>query len=211
MSTIETPQVRHATVMDDETRHVSRVYAEALYTAAESVNDVEGVLGELEAVIGGVFEADPGLEAYLASGTSRDRKGESIRKAFEGRATPTFVNFLGVLNGHDRLGMLRPIAEAFRDLFDRKHRRVPVHVRSAIPLTDTERGRLVADIREVADIEPILEESIDPSILGGLIVRVRDWVYDASVRTRLETIKDQLIERSSHGIERGRDRFGTHV
>jgi len=209
MNDIETPH--HATVMDDETRSVSRVYAEALYKAAETANDVDGVLGDVESLVGGVFKADPGLEAYLTSGTNRERKGEAIKKAFDGRATPTFVNFLAVLNTHERLAMVRPIAGAFRTLFDRRHKRVAVDVQSAVPLTDDERSRLVADIRDVADIEPILHETIDPAILGGLIVKVRDWVYDASVRTRLETIKDQLIERSSHGIERGRDRFGTDV
>ncbi len=210
MSNPESASVHHATVMDDdETRQVARVYAEALYRAAENANDVEGVLGDLEGLVGGVFKADPGLEAYFASRISRERKGETLARSFEGRATPTFVNFLGVLNAHERLGMMRPIAGAFRALFDRKHKRVPVEVSSAVPLTDGERGRLVADIRDAADIEPILHETVDPAILGGLIVRVRDWVYDASVRTRLETIKDQLIERSSHVIESGRDRFGS--
>jgi F-type H+-transporting ATPase subunit delta len=48
---------------------------------------------------------------------------------------------------------------------------------------------------------------VDPSLLGGLVVRTGDYVYDASVRTRLETIRKQLIERSSHEIQTGRDRF----
>jgi F-type H+-transporting ATPase subunit delta len=212
MSETQTPQAHHPTVLDDETRHVARVYSEALYAAAEKANDVEGVLADLEGLVNGVFKADPGLEAYFQSaGVNRERKAEALKGAFEGRATPTFVSFLDVLNAHGRLGMARAIAGAYHAIHERKNKRVPVHVRSAVPLTEGERTRLVADIRAVADLEPVLEESIDPSILGGLIVRVRDWVYDASVRMRLETIKDQLIERSSHAVERSRDRFGSHA
>jgi F-type H+-transporting ATPase subunit delta len=201
-------QVRHRTVMDDEARHVARVWAEALYKAAEKAGGVESVLEDLEALVGEVFRQDPGLELFFTSAAiGRDRKQQALKAAFEGRATPTFVQFLGVLNEHDRLDMLRPIAQAFRALHDRRARRLPVHVRSAVPLTDDERDRLREDVRAVAHFEPVLQETVDPDILGGLIIRIQDWVYDASVRARLLAVKNQLIERSSHGIQSGRDRF----
>ena len=55
--------------------------------------------------------------------------------------------------------------------------------------------------------EPVLHTRVDPDLLGGLVVRVGDWLYDASVRTRLADIRDQVIQRSSHEIQSGRDRF----
>jgi F-type H+-transporting ATPase subunit delta len=201
-------QVRHRTVLDDEARQVARVYAEALFRAADGKGQIDQVLGELESLVNEVFRQDPGLELFFASAAvSREHKSEAIRKAFAGRATDTFVNFLEVLNHHDRLDMLRAIAGTFRTLYDRRARRIVVHVRSAVPLTDDERGRLRDDIRAVAEVEPVLEEAIDPSLLGGLVVRIRDWVYDTSVRTRLDQIRNQLIERSSHGVTRQRDRL----
>ena len=50
---------------------------------------------------------------------------------------------------------------------------------------------------------------VDPDLLGGMVVWVGDWLYDASVRSRLESIRNQLIERSSHEIQSGRDRFSS--
>jgi F-type H+-transporting ATPase subunit delta len=201
-------QIRHQTVLDDEARAVARVYAEALYRAAEQAGQLEEVLSDLETLVNEVFRQDPGLELFFASpAVGRERKRTAIAHAFEPRACSSFVQFLNVLNEHDRLNMLRPIATAFRNLFDRKRRRLLVQVQSAIPLTDAERDRVRSDIRAVIDLEPILEETVDPEILGGLIIRVGDWVYDASVRTRLQTIRNQLIERSSHGIQSGRNRF----
>jgi len=210
MSQTQEPQVRHKTVMDDEGRHVARVYAEALYRAAEAKGKVEEVSAELDGVVNGVFRQDPGLELFFASAAvSRDRKAAAIEHAFSGQATDVFTRFLAVVNEHDRLDMLSGIAGAFRDLHQRRTRKLEVHVRSAVPLTDDERGRVIEDVRTVSGFEPILKETVDPEILGGLIVRVRDWVYDASVRTRIQAIRNQLLERSSHGIQSGRDRFGS--
>ncbi len=206
MSEIE--QVHHATVLDDESRHVGRVYAEALYRAAEKNNQAGDVLAELESLVHEVFRKDPGLALFLASAAiGQDRKAAVIDKAFKGRATDVLTHFLQVLNHHARLDALPAIAHAYRTLHDRKTGHLIIHVRSAVSLTDAERERIRADIRAVGQREPVLHETVDPSLLGGLIIRVQDWVYDATVRTRLLNIRNQLIERSSHGIQSGRDRF----
>jgi F-type H+-transporting ATPase subunit delta len=202
--------VRQATVMDDETRRVARVYAESLYKSAEGQSQVEEVLGELTSLVEEVFKRDPGAELFLASAAvGRDAKEALIKRAFDGRASRMFCHFLEVLNHHDRLDMLRAIAKEYQTLHERKTRRVIVHVSSAVALTAVERTRLINDVRNVSGLEPKLQEVVDPEILGGLIVRVQDWVYDSSVKTRLQTIRNQLIERSSHGIQSGRDRFRT--
>ena len=201
-------QVRHRTVMDDEARHVSRVYAEALYRSAEKENQVEPVLDELEGVVRDIFDVDGGLELFFSSASiGRDRKGEVIRSAFEGRVSGVLRQFLDVLNEHDRLDMLRSVAAAYRTLYDKKTRRVVVHVTSAVALLDDERARVVEQVKNTSHMEPTLQETVDPDLLGGIIIRINDWVYDASVRTRLQAIRQQLIERSSHGIQSGRDRF----
>ncbi len=206
------PEVRHRTVMNDEAQHVSRVYAESLYRAAQKENQVEPVFDELEGVIHDIFDRDGGLELFFASASiGRDRKTEVIRAAFEGRVSGVLRQFLDVLNEHDRLDMLRSIAEAYRTLHDKKSHRVVVHVTSAVDLTDEERDRIVAQVKSVSSLEPILQATVDPDILGGVIIRIEDWVYDASVRSRLQAIRQQLIERSSHGIQSGRDRFSTRA
>jgi F-type H+-transporting ATPase subunit delta len=205
----EQPQVHHHTVMDDEARQVARVYADALYQAAERQGLAEEVLRELDELVNGVFRRDPGLEVFFASASiGRDRKAEVLRSAFTHRASDVFVHFLEVLNHHERLGLVRAVADAYRNLYNRRAHRVTVQVFSAVPLTDDERRRVCDDVRGVAHVEPILEEKVQPELLGGLVIRVGDWVYDASVRNRLDTVRDQLIERSSHGIASGRDRFG---
>ena len=57
--------------------------------------------------------------------------------------------------------------------------------------------------------EPIVERQVDPDLLGGLQVRVGDWVFDASVRTQLNNLRNQIIAESSHAIQTRRDRFSS--
>src|SRR5262249_49351625 len=160
-------QVRHPTVLDDEGRHVARVYAEALYRAAERAGQQAEVLADLDAVVNGVFRADPGLELFFASAAlGRERKRAALEHAFEGRANPLFVHSLLVLNERDRLGTVRAVAAAYRALHERRSNRLPVQVRSAVALTDEERGRVWHDVRDVTGREPVLEERVDPDLLG---------------------------------------------
>ena len=201
-----------ARATDVAAQRIARVYAEALLNAAEKRGQAESVLEELRSVVNELFPKEPHLEGFLASGSvGRDTKAQVLNKAFEGRADESLVNFLLVLNDHERLELLRPIVVALGEEFDRRARRVRVRVHSAVPLAADQEERLRRELHDTFKLQPILQMTVDPDLLGGLIVRVDDWVYDGSVRTQLETIRNQLIERSSHEIQSRRDRFSSPV
>ncbi|GIW83060.1 MAG: ATP synthase subunit delta [Gemmatales bacterium] len=187
---------------------VARVYAAALLRAAEKQHQVDQVIDELHSLVHDVYQAEPTLEKVLASSAiSREQKRPLIQKAFAGKASDLFVCFLNVLNDHDRLDLVRLILVEVRQLQDERARRVRVHVRTAVPLPDDQRQRLIDVARNRLQLEPLLETRVDPDILGGIIIRIGDYVYDSSVKTRLEEIKKHLIERSSHGIQSRRNRL----
>ncbi|HKI31288.1 MAG TPA: ATP synthase F1 subunit delta [Gemmataceae bacterium] len=195
----DAPTARHETVLDAGSRRVSRVYAEALLDAAQKRDQLPQVLEEFTSLLDDLFRADPQFEAFLASGAiSRKPKAEVIHRAFDGRASDTFRNFLLVLNDHQRLELLRGIYEAVRELYDERSGRMRVVVNSAVPLPDDQRERLLHELREKYRKEPVLTIRVDPALLGGLVIRVGDWLYDGSVRMRLDNIRKQLIERGSH-------------
>jgi F-type H+-transporting ATPase subunit delta len=206
MSTNGEPQFQHTA--DVGALRVAQVYAEALLNVAEKRGAVDDIFAELDTLVRDVFRTEPQFAEFLASGAvGRDKKAAVLRSVFEPRAGELFLNFLLVLNNHDRLGLLRPIRDAYRDLRDQRAHRMRVQVRSAAPLADDQRDRLRRELQETFHLEPILETYVDPDLLGGMQVRVGDWVYDASVRTRLETIRNQIMARSSYEIQSGRDRF----
>jgi F-type H+-transporting ATPase subunit delta len=179
--------------------HVARVYAEALLDAAVKRNQPDLVLEELRELVETILEPNPQLVDFFANKTiSKEKKAELLQKVFPGRVSELLANFLLVLNEHERLDLIQPILHAYIDLNNERARRMVVQVRSAVPLLDRQRERLATELRQVFRQEPMLEAQVDPDLLGGLVVRVGDWLYDASVRSRLESLRNQLNERSLH-------------
>jgi F-type H+-transporting ATPase subunit delta len=197
-------------VFDVSTQRIARVYAEALLRAADKHGLAGEILDELDSLVQDVFSREPQWEAFLSSGAiGRGRKAQAIRSVFEHRASEMFINFLLVLNDHERLDLVRAVAAAYRELNDQRAGRIRVQVRSAIELPDDQRQRLLQELRETFHKEPILDTQVDPELLGGLVVRVDDWLYDQSVRRRLESLQDEIIARSSYEIQSRRNRFCT--
>ena len=201
---------RQRTVLDVGEQRVAKIYAEALLNAAAAQGDVDGVVEEFESLVNDVFTQAPEFEALLSSGAiGGKQKVEVLRKTLEGKASPVFLNFMLVLSDHERLDMLRGILAAAQELRDERTGRMRVEVQSATPLPEHQRERLRRELKETFQREPLLSVRTDAELLGGLVVRVGDWLYDASVRTQLQSIRNQIIERSSHEIQSGRDRFSS--
>jgi F-type H+-transporting ATPase subunit delta len=206
---------RAPSVFDVDVLRIGRVYAEALFRAALKVNKVDEFQETFDQLFGNPLQQDPGQAdiAPLLSSTliPRGKREVMIQKAFGGRVDDTFVNFLLVLNKHERQNLIRPIAAMYRQVRDDYHKRVRVVVRSAVELTDPQR----AQVRELAEnhyhLQPVLVEVIDPDLIGGMQLQVGDRLIDLSVRARLDALRHQLIERSTHEIQRGRDRIGPAV
>ncbi len=196
------------TVGDDEQPEVSRSYAEALLNAAGRSNEVDEVLDELDAIGTEVLKAHPKFADVLASPLiPAHEKDQILQKAFDGKAKPTVVRFLRVLNRHGRLGACGPITRTARLLWDRRQNRRPVLVRSAVPLDDAQQASLRERLAKMLDATPILQLVVDPSLIAGLVVQVGDDVYDASARNRLEQLRQRLIEGKTNEIQSRRDRF----
>jgi ATP synthase F1 delta subunit len=191
-------------------RRIARVYAEALLEAAEPAGLTQQVFEELVSLVEDVFAAQPDLETYLLNpAVGREPKADALRRAFAGKASDVFLNFLLVLNNHGRLDILRPLVLEARLLLRERKGQQYVIVRTAVPLPDDLRQKLIEELRQTIAREPVLVTAVDPDMIGGITVRVGDWLYDASVRTKLNDIRTQLFESSAHEIQTRRDRFRT--
>ena len=208
MTQEERKRIRPST--DASAQRIARVYAEALLNAAATPAQADSVVEELAALVTGLFAAESNFDAFICSGAiGRERKAATLRTIFQGRASDIFLNLLLVLNDHQRLELLRTILAKALEIQDERNRRVPVTVQTAVPLPVPQRDRLVADLRRTLNLEPVLEARVEPELLGGVIIRVGDWLYDGSVRTELEHIRNQIVARSSYEIQSRRDRFSS--
>jgi F-type H+-transporting ATPase subunit delta len=192
-------------------RRVAKVYADALLTVAEQRGEAEEIGRELSAIVNEVYAERPEVEEALASPVvRRSAKLPILEHAFKNNVSDLLFNFLVVLNGKERLSLLRHVRAAYGDQLDERAKRVRVTVRSAIPLTDAQTELLKQTISQATGLEPVIHPKVDDNLLGGMIIQVGDRVFDSSVRYQIESIRNQLLARSSYEIQTGRDRFSSY-
>lgn len=205
MSTNGTSEAEYS--IDVGALRIAHAYAEALLNAAERQGQAADVIEELDSFVH-LLATNPQMALFLDSrAIGRDKKKGAIQKIFSGRASDVFLNFLFVLNAHDRLDLFRAVLVEAREIYEKRTGKVRVEVRTAVPLPADQLEQLTRLLRDALKKEPVVNVRVDADLLGGIVVRVGDWLHDASVRTRLETLKTQLIERSSYEIQSRRDRF----
>jgi F-type H+-transporting ATPase subunit delta len=110
---------------------------------------------------------------------------------------PLARNLLGILAGRRLLDMLPLIAESFQDLLDAYYGRQRAEVTSAVPLEDAERQQVSEFIKSLeSGKEIVLDARVDPSILGGLVVKVGSHLIDGSTRAKLAQLRRTLAQES---------------
>ena len=202
-------QTRVRSVMEDPSAmQIAKVYADAFLDAAKSTVGVEAALEEGQSFVDDVLAKNAEFERLLtAPMINKDDKLKLIERVVAGRGTEFFTNFLRVLARHDRLEILPGVLQAARIQHERQSGSKRVSVKSAKPLSDESRRAIEERLRAALKFEPILEAETDSSLIGGLVIRVDDTVYDSSLRTRLKQLRSRLRERSLHEIQSGRNRF----
>jgi len=201
-------QAAAAMQADVGVEHIADVYAEALIQATEAAGQTEAVLEEFASLVDDVFAAMPQFEQVLASGLiSHEEKAGLLDRALGGRASRQFLNFLKVVARHERMDCLRPILLQTRKYCDRLRRRVAVTVTSATALEPSSVQKIVAAIGRIVDGAPVLSQAVDSALIGGMVVRVGDTIFDASIATQLQQMRQKMVDRSAHEIQSRRDRF----
>jgi F-type H+-transporting ATPase subunit delta len=188
--------------------HIADVYAKALLDTAERAGQTAAVVDEFDAVMTEVIDRFPKLEAVLDSILVLPEEKESlIGKTFSGRVSPLLVNFLKVVARHGRLDCLRSIHRQTHVGYDKLRRRIPVRLTTATPVSAETAAKIIDGLRGRLDGEPVVEQTVDPSLIGGAVLRVGDVIYDGSVANQLQNLRQQMSDRSSHEIQSRRDRF----
>ncbi len=194
--------------VDPAAQHGAAVYARAFLGAAAKAGSEEESLQELESLVRDVLMKFPALEKVLVSGAVPDEdRSALLDRVFGGRATPLLLNFLKILSRRDRLSLLRGIAIAAREAFDESRGFVRVELSTAEPLAEGSSEVVTSALRNMLQREPRIETTVNPDLIGGVVVKVGDTIYDASVAAQLRKAHGQLIERSIHEIQFRRDRF----
>ena len=198
------------TSYDADREHLGKIYAKGLIAAAEGQGVTEQVLAELDSVIDDVFDKLPDFEQLLSSPRiGLADKTRLLEQAFASQMSPLCLNFLKVTAGHGRLDCLRQIRTAAREQFNEMRGRVEVNVETAGELTP----ELVTRIRErlAATLGRQVELccNTNPDLLGGLVIRVGDTVYDGSLSQQFEKMRRDTVSQTAKLIRDSLPRFVT--
>lgn len=195
-------------VFDSSLRHLGNVYAKALFGATEKAGNTDEVVEQLDSLIDDVIGDLPRLEATLCSPrVPQEVKTAMLDKAFRGKMAQQLLNFLKVVAEHGRFNCLRAIRRSLREICNESRNRVEVDVRTAEVLSDDLLEKIVSRLKDVLGSEVVVNTHVDPDLIGGLVVRVGDTVYDGSVANRLVQLRKSAVDRAAQEIRQSLDRF----
>ena len=172
---------------------IARNYAEALLVLAQRDKGLDGWGEAINGVVT-AMENDARLRRFLeAPQISAAEKNAVIGKAFSGKLPKTMVRFLQKLVQNRRQMLLPQIAIEYGNLVDEASGRIHAQVTLSREASDGDR-KVIADQLSRAFAKTVVPHlSVNPELLGGVVVRVGDRVMDGSVRKRLKTLKARIV------------------
>jgi F-type H+-transporting ATPase subunit delta len=171
---------------------IAVVYGRSLFEAALDQDKLD-VVREQVGQFADALQSDHELQVFFFSPYfATEEKKDGLHRAVDG-AEPIFLNFLELLLENHRMPAIFRIRREYDRLWEHYNRRLPVSVTSAVEL-DEETVRHIGDrIAEQTGRTIELSSSVEPDILGGIVVRVGNQVLDASIRNRLDTLRKQVV------------------
>ncbi len=170
----------------------ARGYAQALFRIAQA----EGVLEQVEDELfrfARTLETETRLrEALTDIALPPEHRAKMVDELLGGKASPHAINIVSFLVQQGRARDLPTIIDSLVQLAAAERRKAVAEVRTAVQLDEQERDRLVEAINRATGKQVDLKVIVDPGVLGGLLVRVGDEVFDGTVRRRLELAKERI-------------------
>jgi F-type H+-transporting ATPase subunit delta len=170
---------------------IAQVYARSLFEVAKEQGKIDEIREQLGQVAD-ALEQDRNLQVFFFSPYfSTAEKREGLGKAIQG-ADEILVNFLELLIENHRMPVLFRIRRAYDARWEEENKLLPVSVTSAIELDKKIVKEIGDKIAEQTGRKVELSATVEPEILGGIVVRVGNQVLDASIRNRLEQLRKQV-------------------
>lgn len=169
-----------------------RGYAQAMFAIAQAEGELEQVEGQLYAFATLLERDDRVRDALHDPGLPPENKRGLIRDALGERANSVALNLLGFLVDQGRARDIDRVIAAISEVAAGSRRHALAEVRSAVPLDDAQRERLARALSDATGHEVEVRVTVDPNVLGGIVARVGDAIFDGSVRSRLDEAKQQM-------------------
>lgn len=202
-----TDSSKQPTVFDTDQQQLGDVYAKALLGAGVKSGSVDQLVEELQSVTSVVGELPRMAAALESPRVASEAKVNLLEKAFGNKVSKTVMNFLKVIAAKGRLDCLGAVSVAAARLNDEMAGRISGTLTTADPVTDDVVERVAQKISEQIGKTVRLERVVDSEIIGGMVVRVGDTVYDGSVVSQLNQVKARATKRAGDIIREKLEQF----
>lgn len=171
---------------------VARRYAQAIFEIAKEKGAAAKFAADLSALIG-TMEGHPQLRQVLQNRLiSPGEKQELVKELFTPEIDPMVANFINLVFEKSREEYLGAILDAFNGLVDKDKKILQAQVRVASALSSEQQSRLEAKLSLITGQQIRTTVQVDPSLIGGMSVKIGDIVYDGSIVKQLGTLKKHL-------------------
>ena len=173
---------------------VAKPYARALYEAASEQDALVSITADVERLRELIEQSEELTQLIHNPVLSPQFKSETFQQLFTGVMQPLTINFFKLLASKQRERYLLAIMDVFSEIVDEAAGRLVAKVTTAVPITPEQEERLTQQLSAYSGKQVRLETTIDAHIQGGFIVQLDDTVFDASVASQLQRLKQQLAQ-----------------
>lgn len=176
------------------TETIARRYSVALADVVSGTSDVDAVKSEV-AGWAGMFASNADLRNVFGNPTVLHSDKEKLLESLIAKTRPgkTTANFVRVLLQNGRLNDIVEINKRFAEVLDERRGLVSAEITSARELPQNERAEFERNLEKLTGKKVTINYSIDKEIIGGVVTRIGSTVYDGSVKTKLENLREQLV------------------
>jgi F-type H+-transporting ATPase subunit delta len=172
---------------------IAQVYARSLFEVASEQGKLDTVRDQLAAFADALAQSRELQTFFFSPYFSTEEKQEGLHRAVDG-ADETVLNFLELLIENHRMPVIFRVRRDFDRLWEEANQLLPVEITSAVELDRSIVDRIGEEIGRQTGRRVQLTSTVDPNVIGGLVLRVGNSILDASIRTRLDALRKQVAK-----------------
>ncbi len=173
---------------------VAKTYAESLFEVGVEEDSLDTLLEELEFIVK-VFKQSPDFfELFKTPRINIDERKGVIQQTFGDKISKTMLNFLKILLDKKRTSAIFDIKNEFKTLVYKHNDIIEATVVSAVQLEDSQLEKLTQRLIKSTGSKIIINNRVDESLIGGVVLKLGDKVVDDSIKSRLKSIKEELAQ-----------------
>ena len=171
---------------------IARQYSKALYEIGKENDNLFELYDELKELHQTLNENEELSKALFHQRVLVEEKQKVFKRVFEGKLSDDIYKFMLLLIEKRRIYFLENIVQEFRRLVYKHENIITVEVTTAVEMQEETREKLKAKLKEYVDKKIEMEEYCDPDIIGGMIIKVGDYLIDGSIKSKLESLEEKI-------------------